>query len=90
MISVVILVLSVGLAARLVISAIPRSRGDGDIASRDAQIRGLREEMDVLQSEVRRLSEEQSFMVGLLGQGQTRSPGALPASGLPTNNPESR
>lgn len=88
--TLVILILAVGLAARMVLSAMPRSAGDGDIASRDAQIRGLREEMDTLQSEVRRLSEEQSFMVGLLGQGQTRSPGALPAPGLPTNNPESR
>ncbi|MBB4638839.1 hypothetical protein [Longimicrobium terrae] len=87
---IVILILAVGLAARMVITALPRSTGDSDIASRDAQIRGLREEMDTLQSEVRRLSEEQSFMVGLLGQGQTRSPGALPAPGLPTNNPESR
>ncbi|HEX8392189.1 MAG TPA: hypothetical protein VF665_07550 [Longimicrobium sp.] len=88
--TLIALILSVGLAARLVLTALPRSHGDGDIASRDAQIRRLREEMDGLQAEVRRLSEEQSFMVGLLGEGGTRMPGALPAPGAPTNNPESR
>ena len=72
------MIIAVGLAARWVISAW-RGGGAGDgyeLASRDAQIQRLREEVDGLQGEVRRLAEEQLFMVRLLSQG-----GAPPAGG---------
>ena len=42
--------------------------------------------MDALQSEVRRLSEEQSFMVSLLAAGEARPTGALKP---PTSEPQS-
>lgn len=58
------------------------------LATRDAEIRRLREEMDVLQAEVRRLADEQSFMVRLLSPGE-RPPGGLPSPEPPRDpNPE--
>ncbi|HWK88865.1 MAG TPA: hypothetical protein VNP72_02695, partial [Longimicrobium sp.] len=56
----------------------PSARGHGgdSLAARDAQMARLREEMDALQSEVRRLGEEQSFMVRLLSEG--KKPDAAP------------
>lgn len=83
------LILAVGLVARWLIEA---ARGGSDgrlLASRDAQIQRLREEVDVLTSEVRRLGEEQSFMVKLLSEGAKRGE-ALPPPGVPppTRNPE--
>ena len=74
-------ILVAGLVARWVITAVQSSSGgDGhELASRDAQIQRLREEVDGLQSEVRRLAEEQSFMVRLLSEGQKPAEAALPA-----------
>jgi hypothetical protein len=83
--SVLLTILVAGLVARWVVSAWPG--GDGhELAGRDAQIRRLREEMDTLQSEVRRLSEEQSFMVRLLSKGDVPPAGQLPS---PANEPQS-
>jgi hypothetical protein len=79
--SVILTILVAGLVARWVATAF--QGGDGmELAGRDAQIRRLRDEMDALQSEVRRLSEEQSFMVRLLSAGEGRPIGELrpPAS----------
>lgn len=73
---IILMLLVAGLVARWVVSAWPG--GDGlELAARDAQLRRLRDEMDALQSEVRRLSEEQSFMVRLLSAGEGRPAGAL-------------
>jgi hypothetical protein len=80
--SVLLIIVVAGLVARWVVTAW-RGGGDGlELAARDAQIRRLRDEMDALQSEVRRLSEEQSFMVRLLSAGEGRPTGELrpPAS----------
>lgn len=74
-------IIALGLAAKWVITAVRSNGGGGgyDLASRDAQIQRLREEMDGLHGEVRRLAEEQSFMVRLLSEG-----GARPAGGAPS------
>ena len=85
-------IIAIGLAARWVITAW-RGGGAGDgyeLASRDAQIQRLREEMDGLHAEVRRLAEEQSFMVRLLSEGGTHpAGGALSAPERPDGpNPE--
>lgn len=45
----------------------------GAAAPRDAEFRRLREEVDLLTSEVRRLSDEHSFMVRLLSEGGERA-----------------
>ena len=83
--SVLLTILVAGLVARWVVASWPG--GDGhELAARDAQIRRLRDEMDTLQSEVRRLSEEQSFMVRLLSKGEGRSAGELPP---PASEPQS-
>ena len=82
--TLILAILVLGLVARWVVAALP---GDGlQLAARDAQIRQLRDEMDALQSEVRRLSEEQSFMVRLLAAGEARPTGALKP---PTSEPQS-
>jgi hypothetical protein len=55
-----------------------------------AEIARLREEVDLLNSEVRRLSEEQSFMVRLLAAGEKPSPEAgLEAPAAPPRLPDS-
>jgi len=87
---VLLYILVAGLVARWVITAW-QGGGDGyELAARDAQIKRLREEMDGLNAEVRRLAEEQSFMVRLLSEGGARSEEtALPAPAQPLQpNPE--
>lgn len=83
-------IIALGLAAKWVIGALKSNRGDGyELASRDAQIQRLREEVDALNGEVRRLAEEQSFMVRLLSEGARPAGGALSATQPPTGpNPE--
>lgn len=69
----IVTILILGLVAKWILSSWPRGSDlGGEIALRDAELRRLRDEVDVLQSEVRRLGEEQSFMVRLL------SPGTVP------------
>jgi hypothetical protein len=81
-------ILAVGLAARWVIRAWPREGGGYELASRDAQIQRLREEVDALNAEVRRLGESQSFMVRLL-EGGTPPAGTAPGTPEPDGpNPE--
>jgi hypothetical protein len=46
-----------------------RPRTGSELAARDAQLRRLREEVDGLHAEVRRLADEHSFMVRLLTEG---------------------
>lgn len=88
MLSVILLLLVAGLVARWVITAWPGGEGY-ELASRDAQIKRLREEMDGLHAEVRRLAEEQSFMVRLLSEGAPSTGAALPAPERPQqSNPE--
>jgi hypothetical protein len=86
------MIIALGLAAKWVIGAIKGGGGGGgyELASRDAQIQRLREEMDGLHGEVRRLAEEQSFMVRLLAEGGARpAGGALSAPERPDGpNPE--
>ena len=87
----IVTIIALGLAAKWVITAWRGEGGGGyDLASRDAQIQRLREEMDGLHGEVRRLAEEQSFMVRLLSEGGARpAGGALPAAERPDgHNPE--
>jgi hypothetical protein len=88
----VAMIIAIGLAARWVITALKGRGGEGgyELASRDAQIQRLREEMDGLHGEVRRLAEEQSFMVRLLAEGGARpAGGALSAPERPDGpNPE--
>jgi hypothetical protein len=88
----VAMIIALGLAAKWVIGALKGSGGAGgyELASRDAQIQRLREEMDGLHGEVRRLAEEQSFMVRLLAEGGARpAGGALSAPERPDGpNPE--
>ena len=81
-------IIAIGLAARWVIGAWRRGEGAGgyELASRDAQIQRLREEVDTLNAEVRRLGEAQSFMVRLLSKGEGPSAGQLPP---PANEPQS-
>lgn len=88
MFSVILLILVAGLVARWVLTAY--HGGDGyELAARDAQIKRLREEMDGLHAEVRRLAEEQSFMVRLLSEGAPTGGAALPAPERPPqSNPE--
>lgn len=86
------MIIALGLAAKWVITSL-KGGGGGDgyeLASRDAQIQRLREEMDGLHGEVRRLAEEQSFMVRLLSEGGARpAGGALSAPERPDGpNPE--
>ena len=70
-------ILVAGMVARWVIVAIKGGGGESyELAARDAQVQRLREEVDGLQSEVRRLGEEQSFMVRLLSEG--KKPDAAP------------
>jgi hypothetical protein len=82
-------ILVAGLVARWVITAW-QGGGDGyELASRDAQIKRLRDEVDGLNAEVRRLGEEQSFMVRLLSEGTPAREAALPAPQAPLqSNPE--
>lgn len=88
--SFLIYILVAGLVARWVITAWQGGGGEGyELASRDAQILRLREEMDGLHAEVRRLAEEQSFMVRLLSEGTPAREAALPAPQAPQqSNPE--
>ncbi|HEX2208943.1 MAG TPA: hypothetical protein VHG93_14795 [Longimicrobium sp.] len=85
-------IIALGLAAKWVIGALKSSGNGGgyEMASRDAQIQRLREEVDGLHGEVRRLAEEQSFMVRLLSEGGARPDGgALSAPERPDGpNPE--
>lgn len=84
-------ILVIGLVAKWVITAWQNGGGgDGyELAARDAQIKRLREEMDGLQAEVRRLAEEQSFMVRLLSDGAPGRDAVLPAPQAPLqSNPE--
>jgi hypothetical protein len=85
--SVLVYILVVGLVARWVITAWQGGVERGELASRDARIRQLRDEMDALHSEVRRLADEQSFMVRLLSEGGERRNG-LPKPPPPDPNPE--
>ncbi|HEU4883824.1 MAG TPA: hypothetical protein VFT45_16310 [Longimicrobium sp.] len=89
----IVTIIALGLAAKWVITALKSGGGSGggyELASRDAQIQRLREEMDGLHGEVRRLAEEQSFMVRLLSEGGARpAGGALSAPERPDGpNPE--
>lgn len=89
--SFLIYILVAGLVARWVITAWQGGGGgDGyELASRDAQIKRLTEEMDGLHAEVRRLAEEQSFMVRLLSDGTPAREAALPEPEAPLqSNPE--
>ncbi|HEX2081488.1 MAG TPA: hypothetical protein VHG08_27540 [Longimicrobium sp.] len=83
-------IIAIGLAARWVIGAWRGEGGGGyDLASRDAQIQRLREEVDTLNAEVRRLGEAQSFMVRLLEGGAPPAATALDAPEQPEGpNPE--
>ena len=72
-------IIALGLAAKWVIGALKSGGGEGgyELASRDAQIQRLREEVDSLNAEVRRLGEAQSFMVRLLESGAPPAAAAL-------------
>lgn len=84
-------IIALGLAAKWVIGALKSNSGGGgyELASRDAQIQRLRDEVDALNGEMRRLAEEQSFMVRLLSEGARPAGGALSAPQPPPGpNPE--
>jgi hypothetical protein len=82
-------IIALGLAAKWVITAVKGGGGEGgyELASRDAQIQRLREEMDGLHAEVRRLAEEQSFMVRLLSEGDARPAGGALSAPQPPDGP---
>ncbi|HEU0016367.1 MAG TPA: hypothetical protein VFQ45_21990 [Longimicrobium sp.] len=85
--TVLALLILMAVLARWVILS---TRGDDghSLAARDAQMARLREEVDALQSEVRRLGEEQSFMVRLLTEGDRPRTAPPPGSGPDLSNPE--
>ena len=83
-------IIALGLAAKWVIGALKSGggrEGGYELASRDAQIQRLREEMDALNGEVRRLAEEQSFMVRLLSEGGARPAGGALSAPQPPDGP---
>lgn len=88
----VVMVLLLGLVARWVIQAFGE-RGNPELEARHtAEIARLREEVDQLNSQVLRLTEEQSFLTRLLSEGATgadagRLPPA-PAAPPDESNPE--
>lgn len=86
----VLLLILVAAVAGFMARWVSTTGGDGyELAARDAQIKRLREEMDGLHAEVRRLAEEQSFMVRLLSEGAPSGGAALPAPERPQqSNPE--
>ena len=86
-------IIAIGLAARWVIGAWRGGEGGGgggyELASRDAQIQRLRDEVDSLNAEVRRLGEAQSFMVRLLESGAPPAATAIePPERAQSPNPE--
>jgi hypothetical protein len=85
---ILLYLLLAALLARWVVTAWQDGADRGELAARDAQLRQLREEMDALQTEVRRLSEEQSFMVRLLSKGGGRTDPLPPVERPPDPDPE--
>jgi hypothetical protein len=81
-------ILVVGLVARWVIAAWQGGVERQELASRDAQIRQLREEIDALHSELRRVADEHSFMVRLLAERGQRPDGLPPPEPPRDPNPE--
>jgi uncharacterized protein YlxW (UPF0749 family) len=86
--SLLLYILLAVLVVRLVMTSVQSGAGRQTLASRDAELGRLREEVDTLQAEVRRLAEEQTFLVRLLSEGD-RPGGALPPpETFPDPNPE--
>jgi len=86
--TVLLYIPTLGLVARWVITAVQdRGRLGPDIVSRDAQIKRLRDEVDALSAEVRRLGEEQTFVMRLL-EGGARSAALPPAEPTEISNRE--
>ena len=76
-ISFLLMVLVLGMVARWVLTSVGQ-RGSPEIEARHAaEIARLREEMDQLQGQVMRLTDEQSFLTRLLAEGE-RPAGTLP------------
>lgn len=79
------------IAAVLVRWVVSETRGRDSLSpGAEAEVARLRAEVDLLTSEVRRLGEEQSFMVALLSDGERQAlrergeePPALPPSSQP-------
>ena len=89
MISTLFVLLVVAFIARMVLTS-TAGRGRPELSAQyEAEVARLREEVDVLNGEVRRLSEAHSFMLRLLTDG--KSAGEQPAEGPPapgTDNEE--
>lgn len=86
MFSFLLMVLVLGMVARWVLTA-GAGRGDRELEARHtAEIARLREEMDQLQGQVMRLTDEQSFLTRLLAEGE-RPAGELPPAQASPSEP---
>ena len=81
MFSFLLMVLVLGMVARWVLTSVGE-RGNPELEARHtAEIARLREEMDQLQGQVMRLTDEQSFLTRLLAEGERPPAGQLPPAG---------
>ena len=86
MVSFLRMMLILALVARLVMTGMGE-RGNAELEARHtAEIARLREEVDQLQSQVMRLTDEQSFLTRLLAEREQPA-GELPPPGAPPSDP---
>jgi len=86
MVSFLLMMLILAMVARLVLTGVG-GRGNPELEARHtAEIARLREEVDQLQSQVVRLSDEQSFLTRLLAERESPA-GELPPPGAPPGDP---
>lgn len=79
--TVLIVLLVTALLARWVAQGVGARAARPELGDAQAEVARLREEVDALSAEVRRLSDEQSFLVRLLGAPAESPPNPAPAPG---------